>query len=773
MHNPTRRQFLSTSAAIAAAAGAGVLGVTASSKAAPGQTAGTARQPWYQRTTRWMQTNIAEIDVTRYDIPWWREHWKRTRTQGVVVNAGGIVAYYPTEVPLHRRSEFLGERDLFGELARAAHEDGLVVFARMDSNGAGEAMYRAHPDWFTRKADGQPYYRDETLYAPCINGPYYREHIPAILREIATKYRPEGFTDNSWSGLSRGSICYCVNCRAQFKAARGFDLPASRDWNADAYRAWIEWSYATRLQIWDLYNTAAREAGGPECLWVGMIGGTVSGAAGAFRDYREICRRAKMIMLDSQRRSDTTGFQANGQTGKLVHGLLGWDKLAPESMALYHTAGVSFRLTTRPEPEVRLWATEGFAAGIQPWWHYVNAYHEDRRMYETPLAMSEWYAGNEQFLHGRTPVATVGIVYSQRNYDFFGRDHADVLVDQPQRGFAQALIRARIPYLLIHADDIARDSPALKTLVLPNLGVMTSAQVDAVHAFVRSGGGLVVTGATSLLDEWGTARRDFALADVLGVELPESHPLRDEAQRQRWAADDAQSYLRLTPELRAGVAGPHMAGEPKPTGTRHPVLKGFEQTDILAYGGALAPLNVNASSRVLATFVPPFPAFPPEAVWSRRMTTDIPGLVVTEGRDSGRVAYLAADLDRRFARDNLGDSGTLLANLVRWTAKDDIPLEVTGPGLLDCHLYRQSNRLILHCVNLTNEGTWRGPVDELIPVGPITVRVGVSAGLRPGSVRLLVSGGKPPLSVADGWATFRVDSILDHEVAVLEEQELA
>ena len=277
-----------------------------------------------------------------------------------------------------------------------------------------------------------------------------------------------------------------MNCRARFKEARGFELPAGRDWNAEAYRAWVEWSYACRLEIWDLYNAAARDAGGPECLWVGMIGGSLSGAAVAFRDYREICRRAKMIMLDSQRRSDATGFQANGQTGKLVHGLLGWDKLAPESMALYHTAGVSFRLASRPEPEVRLWAVEGFAAGIQPWWHYVNAYREDRRMYDTPLALSEWYVGNERFLHGRTPVATVGIVYSQRNYDFFGRDHADVLVDQPQRGFTQALTRARIPYVLVHADDIERDGPALKTLVLPNLGVMTSAQTDAVRAFVRS-----------------------------------------------------------------------------------------------------------------------------------------------------------------------------------------------------------------------------------------------------------------------------------------------
>ena len=131
-----------------------------------------------------MQTNIAEIDATRYDIPWWREHWKRTHTQGVVVNAGGLVAFYPTKIPFHRTAQFLGDRDLFGELAKAAHDDGIVVFARMDSNGAGDDVLQAHPDWLTRNAAGAVY-RDRDLNVPCVNGPFYREHIPAILREIA------------------------------------------------------------------------------------------------------------------------------------------------------------------------------------------------------------------------------------------------------------------------------------------------------------------------------------------------------------------------------------------------------------------------------------------------------------------------------------------------------------------------------------------------------------------------------------------------------------
>jgi hypothetical protein len=131
------------------------------------------------------------------------------------------------------------------------------------------------------------------------------------------------------------------------------------------------------------------------------------------------------------------------------------------------------------------------------------------------------------------------------------------------------------------------------------------------------------------------------------------------------------------------------------------------------------------------------------------------------------VAYLAADLDRRFARDHAPDLGRLLANLVRWTAREDIPLAVEGPGLLDCHLYRQPGRLVLHVVNLTNAGTWRAPIDELVPVGPLRVRVRLTEEVRGRAVRLLVSGRIPAVEVRDDWAEFLVDSILDHEVAVI------
>jgi hypothetical protein len=619
----------------------------------------------------------------------------------------------------------------------------------------------------------------------CIRGPHYEEWIPELLREIAGRYRPEGFTDNSWSGLGRASICYCANCRRKFRERTGSDLPRAKNWDDPVWREWVRWNYARRLEVWDLNNRVTRAAGGPDCLWVGMNSGSVSGQGASFRDLKEICARAEIILLDHQARNDTSGFQQNGETGKLVHGLLGWDKLMPESMALYQAGRPTFRLSAKPANEARMWMIEGFAGGIQPWWHHVGAYHEDRRAYRTVEPVMRWHRANEEFLVNRRPIATVGVVWSQQNTDFYGRDDADLLVEQPWRGITQALIRARVPYLPVHADHIERDAAAygLALLILPNFAAMTDAQVAGVRRFVERGGGLLATGESSLCNEWGEPREDLGLADLFGAHAMEKRAATNDPQRRRWASETQHSYLRLLPEMRTRVDGPKAGDEPRVTGERHPVLRGFEETDLLPFGGVLTPLRVDQGAQVLLTFVPAFPIYPPETAWMREPRTDIPGLILKEssgetpdeaGRrpalplaSRGRIAFLPADLDRRFARDHLPDHGDLLANLVRWTARGRIPLVVEGPGLMDCHLYRQPGRLILHLVNLTSAGTWRQPVHELISVGPLRVRAQLPEDVRGRRLRLLVSNRTGVASVRGGWCDFEIRSVLDHEVAVI------
>ena len=292
--------------------------------------------PWYRKTYRWGQTNITEIDPTRYDIDWWRDYWQRTRVQGVIINAGGIVAYYPSRYRLHYRAQYLEDRDLLGELTRAAHEDGLTVLARMDSNRATSDFFREHIDWFTRDREGKPYQAGER-YIACINSPYYTAFLPDLLREIIVNYRPEGFTDNSWSGLDRQRICYCINCERKFLEDTGHALPTDVDWDDPVYRAWIRWNYDCRLAIWDLNNGVTQAVGGHDCLWVGMNSGNFYQQSLRFRDLKAIGERSEILMLDYQTRGGDTGFYNNGDAGKILHGILGWDKLIPESTAQYQS----------------------------------------------------------------------------------------------------------------------------------------------------------------------------------------------------------------------------------------------------------------------------------------------------------------------------------------------------------------------------------------------------------------------------------------------------
>jgi hypothetical protein len=49
------------------------------------------------------------------------------------------------------------------------------------------------------------------------------------------------------------------------------------------------------------------------------------------------------------------------------------------------------------------------------------------------------------------------------------------------------LIRARIPYLPIHADDIDRGAASMKVLILPNVGALSDAQAAAIRRFVQRG----------------------------------------------------------------------------------------------------------------------------------------------------------------------------------------------------------------------------------------------------------------------------------------------
>ena len=91
-----------------------------------------ASPSWVDKPMRWAQLTLVEDDPGKFDPQFWLDYFTRTKSDAVCLSAGGCVAYYPTTIPLHHRSAWLGSGDAFGDLVAGCRKLGMVVIARTD-----------------------------------------------------------------------------------------------------------------------------------------------------------------------------------------------------------------------------------------------------------------------------------------------------------------------------------------------------------------------------------------------------------------------------------------------------------------------------------------------------------------------------------------------------------------------------------------------------------------------------------------------------------------
>ncbi|MDR3138636.1 MAG: hypothetical protein LBT95_03065 [Treponema sp.] len=699
---------------------------------------------WYEKICRYGQTNLTEIDPEACDLDFWKKFWKKTGTGAIIVNAGGIVAYYPSQFKMHYRAKKLGEGDLFGDFVDAGRKAGLTVLARMDINRAIDEFYQAQPDWFARKKDGSPFIT-QGRYLSCLNSGYYKEYIPGVLKEIIEGYHPEGFTDNSWTGIPRKDICYCDNCRRSFRAYSGGELPEEADYRNPVYRRWIQWSYQCRTENWDLFNRITAQYGGEDCLWLGMIGANVVNSH-SFCDLREVARRSKIIMVDSQSR-DGNGFEQNSLNGMVLHQMAGWDKIIPESMAAYARGQQTYRRAANPPLELRLWMLEGIAGGITPWWHVVGGAQEDRRIFDIGTPVLQWHEKYERYLYNRIPIANAGVLWSQNNVEFSGGIHGRGGIEKSWRGINMALTRMGIPFLPINAEDIADQTMGIDLLILPELAVLSQDQAEALEAFAARGGSILALGNAGIMEKDGLLRRSSRLESLLGVRFTQIDR-GDQAGEASWENPVLHNYLRFETK-------------------ESPVFRGFENTATLPMGGKYLEITPLPGTKVLATYIPPYPIYPPEFAWTALTHTDKP--VITEHALSGggKALYAAWDLDAAYGRCALPDHGDLLGNMVNYLLGDRFPVRVQCRAYIDFKFYRQDQRVIIHLVNPNHTGFAQGYAEENLPVGPVTLTIKIP-GFNPGGVKATEAPGAPVFSREGEEITLTLDRLEVHQLLILE-----
>jgi hypothetical protein len=686
---------------------------------------------------RWAQLTLVEDDPGRFDVGFWLDYFRRTHSDGACLSAGGCVAYYPTDVPFHHRSRWLGDGDPFSDLVKGCRDHGMAVLARTDPHATYDDVRGAHPDWIAVDAQGRPrrHWASPEMWVTCALGPYNFEFMTAVHREIAARYRPDGVFINRWSG---SGMCYCEHCREGFRAASGLDLPRTDDPRDRSRRAYTLWHQQRLFDLWRLWDREVR-AVHPGARVIPNTGG---GATSPL-DMATTGALAPTLFADRQARSGIMPPWANGKAAKEYRAAMG-RKPVGGIFSVGVEEAYRWKDSVQSEAEVRIWFADGVANGLRPWFTKFGGVLRDPRWLKVVEDLYRWHHGAERYLRNEDSLARVGLVYSQQTAWFYGGPEAKARVEDHTLGWYQALVEARIPFEMVHdrlldADHLAR----LKTLVLPNVAALSDAQCRQLVGFVERGGGLVATYETSLHDERGERRPDFGLADLFGVSF-----------RRRAEGPMRNAYLRLEPE-------PH-------AGRRHPLLDGLDDAPRVIHGTWRLDVTPKAAfaDRAL-TLIPSYPDLPMEKVYPQVPKTDVAEVYLREV-GAGRVVYFPWDIDRVFWEVLALDHGLLLRNAVRWATAEAPPVEVDGPGVLDVTLWRQAGSMTVHLVNLTNPMMMKGPFRELIPVGEQRVAVRLPGGSKARRVQLLVAGREVPVSQDGTRLRVTVPTVRDLEVVAVD-----
>jgi hypothetical protein len=711
------------------------LTATALAAAFPRSSAAAEPEGWFSRPMRWAQLTLVEDDPGKYDPAFWLDYFKRTHSDAACLSAGGCVAYYPTAIPLHYRSQWLGNRDSFGELAAGCRKLGMVVVARTDPHAVHQDVFDAHPDWIAVEANGQKrrHWAMPELWVTCALGPYNFQFMTEVTKEIVSRYPVDGVFSNRWAG---SGMCYCEHCRENFHAAAGLDLPRTNDPRNPAHRAYLAWRQQRLFDLWHLWDTEIRRINPAACYIPNCGGGALSDL-----DMKTVGALAPILFADRQARRGLMAPWANGKNAKEYRSTMG-NKPVGGIFSVGVEEPYRWKDSVQEGAEIRLWALDGIANGLRPWFTKFSGTLYDRRWLPVIEDLYGWHYRNQRYLRQERSLARVGLVYSQQTAQLYGGERAQQKVEDHTLGYYQALIEARIPFEMVHDQLLdAEHTASLKVLILPNIAVLSERQCAQIREFAVRGG-VVATYETSLYDEHGERRRDFGLADLFGASFDGDIDARMQ-----------NSYLRLETDAR--------------TGQRHPILAGLEGAERIINGVSRVHTRSIGEAYAPLTLIPSYPDLPMEEVFPRVPKTDIPELHVRQaGR--GRVVYFPWDIDRTFWEVLSADHGKLLRNAVDWAANEARPVTVTGPGVLDVTMWRQQDSMTVHLVNLTNPMMMKGPLREFIPTPPQKVAIRLPEGSRARKVQLLVSGQNPQVAVSNGVVSLTIATIVDHEVVAID-----
>jgi hypothetical protein len=169
----------------------------------------------------------------------------------LLINAGGIMAFYPTKLDFHYTNPYM-RPGVLERTIRLCHENNIRVIVRFDFSRVHESIYRAHPDWCYISPKGERII-NTNMYVVSINAPYVQEKAFQIVEEVINTFPVDGIflnmtgyqVNNPYEGKYHGIDQNPADKKRFAAYSNGMTLPLEENKTDPVYQKYLDFKKHT------------------------------------------------------------------------------------------------------------------------------------------------------------------------------------------------------------------------------------------------------------------------------------------------------------------------------------------------------------------------------------------------------------------------------------------------------------------------------------------------------------------------------------------------
>ncbi len=147
--------------------------------------------PWWKKNNlRVIQTNLPAYEAATLNPDSLLKDLEACSANTLLINAGGIMAFYPTKLDFHYTNPYM-KGNMLGDVIQRCYQRGIKVIVRFDFSRVHESIFKAHPDWCYTSPKGERIINTD-MYVVSINAPYVQDRAFKIIEEVIDNYGIDG-----------------------------------------------------------------------------------------------------------------------------------------------------------------------------------------------------------------------------------------------------------------------------------------------------------------------------------------------------------------------------------------------------------------------------------------------------------------------------------------------------------------------------------------------------------------------------------------------------